>query len=357
MLIGYKNCTTCGTHALYDDAKSSTSSPFPGYRSEVLFGASGGGTVASDEPQGANCTVVSDTVRMAGRDAPRAEFLVCDNFSSGLRTQDPDGIFGIGSVGDAFWDYFRQNETSYKSIYWILVDSGQIPSAEFGFSFISDGQGCSGKNHKRGKGKAKGKEKGQVGRAGVLTLGGTDPSQYIPGTLRKIPLDWPLSESGKRWVVDVLGARVGSYLLTNSTDAVTLVDTGSATITTPDRNTTQELYARMSPSIIPLDDFGSWGAPCAELDRAARDVVFTVGSADQKVDVVVKKEYVNVGPFPGKPGYCQGVYVDPERVAREPIHGRPAWIHGTPWLRSYYTVWNAQDRTLGFATPAHRDRN
>jgi hypothetical protein len=71
--------------------------------------------------------------------------------------------------------------------------------------------------------------------------------------------------------------------------------------------------------------------------------------------VVVKKKYINVGEFPGKPGICQGVFTDPGRVAREPINGRPAWIFGTPWLRSYYTVWNAVDRTLGFATPSHED--
>ncbi|KAL1838027.1 hypothetical protein VTJ49DRAFT_3121 [Mycothermus thermophilus] len=335
MLIGHKNCTTCGNHPLYDETKSSTSSLLPGHRLQMTFGSQGGGTTSSDEVQGANCTVMTDTVSMAGRAASAAELLVCDTYSSGLREQDPDGIFGIGSVGDMVWDPFRPNETYYKSIYWILVDSGQIPGPEFSFSFISDGRGRGG----NGKGKGKGKgSNGHGSRAGVLTLGGTDPSQYIAGTLRKIPVNWELSSSRQRWVVDVIGARIDGFTLTNSTDAVTLVDTGTATIITPDRNTTEELYARMSASIVPLDDRGSWGAPCDELDRAARDIVFTVGNATQHANVVVKKEYVNVGPFPGRLGYCQGVYTDPERVAREPIRGRPAWIFGTPWLRSYYTL-------------------
>jgi hypothetical protein len=165
----------------------------------------------------------------------------------------------------------------------------------------------------------------------------------------------PLSEQRARWVVDVRGARVGGYTLTNSTDAVTLVDTGGATIITPDKETTQELYGRMSDQIKPLDTRGAWGAPCDVLDRAVRDVTFTVGSAAQHVDAVVKKEYINVGEYAGKPGICQGVFTDPDRVAREPINGRPAWIFGTPWLRSYYTLWNGVERTIGFATPSHRD--
>jgi hypothetical protein len=336
MLIAHKNCTTCGNQPLYDPSKSSTSSPLPGYKIEATFNSGGGGTRGGNETQGGNCTALTDVVRMGGRGVT-ADFLACDTYSSGLREQDPDGLFGMPSTSYANWMFF-DNSTRHTPVYWHLVQSGQLPSAEFGISLVAD-------------------RKGPNGRAGVITLGGTDRSQYIPGTLKKIPLNWPLSESRWRWVVDVRGARVEGFSLTNSTDAVTLVDTGFPTIVTPDRNTTAELYGRLSPQFRPLDEFGSWGAPCAVVDRAARDVTFTVGSAEQKTDVVVKKKYFNVGPYPGMPGICQGVYADPARVAREPINGRPAWIFGSPWLRSYYTVWNGVDRTLGFATPAHKDRN
>ncbi|KAH6847236.1 aspartic peptidase domain-containing protein [Chaetomium sp. MPI-CAGE-AT-0009] len=343
MLIAHKNCTTCGSHPLYDPAKSQTFSAQPGYQLEVTFGSQGGGTKSTPEVQGANCTVITDTVRMGDRGVA-SEFLICDNYSSGLREQPPDGIFGLGSTPYAVWNEIEGVTTQYEPVFWNLVNSGQLPGPEFSFSFTPDHRGSGG------------------GRAGVLTLGGTDRSQYIPSTLRKIPLNWPLSESRWRWVVDVRGARVGgdrdghAAALANSTDAVTLVDTGGATIITPDRETTRELYGRMSPDIRPLDERGAWGAPCDVLDRVARDVTFTLGSAGSHVDAVVRKEYVNVGEYPGMPGICQGVYTDPDRVAREPIRGRPAWIFGTPLLRSYYTVWNGVDRTLGFATPSQRDR-
>ncbi|KAK3303049.1 aspartic peptidase domain-containing protein [Chaetomium strumarium] len=319
MLIAANNCTTCGTHPRFDPSKSSSFSPQPGFRITMYFNSGGGGTINGPQQQNANCTVVTDTVRMVDRPTSGSQLLICDTYSNLLREQTPDGLFGLSSTPTSLWGI-----------------EPNLPTPEFSFSYIPS-HGPNGR------------------RDGVLTLGGTDRSQYIPSTLRKIPLNWPLSESGMRWVVDVRGARIDGYTLHNSTDAVTLIDTGSAVVSTPDHETTAELYARMSDAIQPIDERGAWGAPCDELDRAVRDVVFTVGSPGQKVDVVVKKKYMNVGEYPGKPGICQGVFVDPERVAREPINGRPAWIFGTPWLRSYYTVWNGVDRTIGFATPSRPD--
>ncbi|KAH6615547.1 aspartic peptidase domain-containing protein, partial [Chaetomium sp. MPI-SDFR-AT-0129] len=352
MLVAQNNCTTCGNHTLFEPSKSSTFSPQPNRTLLITFGQ-GAGTVSSPEVQGANCTVVTDTLRMAGLapggDNPTSEFAICSTYSSGLRDQPPDGLFGLSSTPTSFWN---ETEGEFTPIYWGLVKTGQIPGPEFSFSFVPSKK-----------------------PSGVLTLGGTDRSLYLPNTLRKIPLNWELSSSRWRWVVDVLGARVSttnppttsppdgasspnwSPPLNGSLDAVTLVDTGGASITTPDRETTAAIYALMSPAIQPLDNFGSWGAPCALLERVARDVLFTVGNATHKVDAVVRREYVNVGEYPGKPGVCQGVFTDPGRVAREPVRGRPAWIFGTPWLRSYYTVWNGVERTMGFATLVGLDRD
>ena len=181
MLIAHNNCTTCGDHVLFDPDASSTFSALPGHKGEITFGSSGGGTVAGSEVQGANCTAITDTVRMAGRGVP-SEFMICDNFSSGLREQPPDGLFGMGLLLDAEWGVGPNLTDPYKTIYWHLVETGQIPAPEFSFSFISECKECGG--HK-GKGNGKGKC-----RDGVLTLGGTDRSQYIPSTLKKIPLSW-----------------------------------------------------------------------------------------------------------------------------------------------------------------------
>lgn len=334
LLLPGNNCTNCGQqHNHFAPSRSDTFLRRPGYDVETFFGAAGGGTVPYVEPQGANCTVVTDTVRLAGRSAPGQEFLLCHSYSTGLRVQHADGIFGLGTLPSGTWP--GGDETDFKTAYWQLVDNGQLCRPEFAFSFVGGAR-----NDKK--------------RSGVLTLGGTDPSLYRPRTLQTIPLDWPLSESGNRWVVGVRAARVGRDLADSTSDGVALVDTGAAVVVTPDAETARELYGRMSHLIRPLDDgLGAWGAPCAVLDRAARDVSFRLGSVEGRaVEVVLKREYINVGEYPGKPGICQGVFLSPEMPAREPIRGRPAWILGNPLLRSYYTVWNAAERTLGFAAPA-----
>ncbi|KAK4111684.1 acid protease [Canariomyces notabilis] len=333
LLLPRSNCTTCGGHHnLFDPSSSGTFSAQPGVWIEGLFAGATGHTIPSTDPQGANCTAVIDTVHVGDRQAQQQQFLLCDVYSPGLAEQLADGIFGLGSTRRFSFGPW----TNFSTAYGNLLDSGTLRRPEFGFSLIETNT-----------------------RSGRLTLGGTDPSLYIPGTLKTIPLDWPLSESRGSWVVGVQGARIGGSLLANSTDSVTLVDTGAAVVVTPDVETTRNLYALMSDQIQPIAGCrGCWGAPCDVLDQAVRDVTFTLGGAgdgglgQEQVDVTLDKAFINVGEYPGVPGLCQGVFLDPPRPAREPLQGRRAWIVGSPLLRSYYTVWNSEERTLGFASPS-----
>lgn len=313
-------CTDCGEqHHLFKPSTSTTFSTQPGYPLQVYFGTTAGA------PEGANCTAVSDTVRMAGHSAMQQQFLLCHTYSQGLRVHPPDGLFGLGSTLMNTW--YGPNE-QFKAAYWQLVENGELPRPEFSFSFV-----------------------GNAHRDGVLTIGGTDPSLYWANSLKKIPLDWPLSESRNRWVVGVTAAKLGGYQLANSTNAVALVDTGTPNMITPDWETAHELYGRMSDQIKPINDQGSWGAPCAVLDRVACEVWFTLGSGADKVEVYLKKEHINTGEYPGKPGICEAILASPlqGQPAREPINGRPAWIFGNKLLKGYYTVWNGADRTMGWA--------
>lgn len=264
-------------------------------------------------------------MRMAGRSALQQQFLLCDTYSEGLRVHTPDGLFGLGSTLNNEW--YGQN-ASFKAAYWQLVENGQLPRPEFSFAFVGNGQ-----------------------RDGVLTIGGTDPSLYRKHTLKKVPLDWPLSESRNRWVVPVTSAKIGGHRLNNSSNAVALVDTGTPNMVTPDWETAVEIYGRMSRRIVPIDDVGTWGAPCAVLDRVACEVWFTLGSGADRVNVYLKKQHINTGEVPGKPGICAAIFASPLQgfPSREPTQGRPAWIFGNKLLKGYYTVWNGADRTLGWA--------
>ncbi|KAK4220617.1 aspartic peptidase domain-containing protein [Podospora fimiseda] len=77
------------------------------------FGQTGGRTVPYSTPQGANCTPVSDTLTIAGRQIPNQQFLLCDYYSEGLIEQFADGLMGLASVPTGKWPNL---EGGYESI-------------------------------------------------------------------------------------------------------------------------------------------------------------------------------------------------------------------------------------------------
>lgn len=212
-------------HHLFDPSQSSTFSTQPGVRFEGVFAFSGGDTIPSTDNRGANCTAVTDTLHVGDREALQQQFLLCDSYHDPLAAQLADGILGLSSV----LNYTLGLWANWMTPYGNLVDSGELARPEFGFSYIETPT-----------------------RAGRLTLGGTDRTLYIPGTVKTIPLDWPLSETRGSWVVGVHGARIGGALLANSTDSVTLVDTAPPSSSRPTsrraRPCTRSCRTRSSPS-------------------------------------------------------------------------------------------------------------
>ena len=173
--------------------------------------------------------------------------------------------------------------------------------------------------------------------------------------IRKVKLEEELSKSRGGWVVETRWEggdndhdHDGGGEEAQET-AVALLDTGSAVMVTPDFDTARRLYGSMSRDIRPIDSLGSWGVECEVWEKMGRDVKFVVGgSGGEKVEVVVKKEFLNVGEYPGQPGICQGLFLHPLTQAREPLRGRPAWIFGNALLRGYVTVWNWEEMSVGF---------
>ncbi|KAK4192330.1 hypothetical protein QBC35DRAFT_424699 [Podospora australis] len=349
LILPRSNCTTCGAqHNLFNPSSSTSFSPLPNLSADMQFGNSGGGTVPSPNPQIANCTAVTDTLSI-GTTAARGvqqQFLLCDHYSEGLATQQADGLFGLSFLPVEYWPVppSASVPANFSTAFWNLVNSNPAWSPTFSFSFSPDG------------------EKNQ------LTLGGTDTSLYDPPTVQTVPLDKELSEMRNGWVVNLIHVSVHgrSVEFTNSTnplpprslfhqfpdeeeqekdiDHVALLDTGSAISVAPDNRTAGALYAAISPLIQPLDDLGSWGAPCEVLDRVATDVTFTIGDAE----IVLDRKYFNVGEFPGQPGVCQAVISHSVQAAREPLRQRPAWIIGNAVLRGYSSVWDGKEGTVGF---------
>ncbi|KAK1833457.1 hypothetical protein QBC39DRAFT_346076 [Podospora conica] len=334
LLIPSSTCTNCNKTRVFNATRSSTFSAAPGLEIDLQFGTAGD-TVPIDYPEVANCTVVTDTITIGHASTAAKQFLLCDTYGPALAAQPADGIFGLGTATTASWD----GVNSFQTIYQALVNSGQLPSAVFGFHLIP------------------GQKFGSQ-----LTLGGVDKSRS-KGPTRYARLDRPLSEGKMSWVIDVVSTTVKNGLpapvpaINGSNLAVTgvsLLDGATSYCITPDLATARDLYARVSPAIVPIDTKGSWGAPCATLDAAAKDIVFRVGKAgelDGLIDVTIPKKFFNLGPYAGLPGICQALFANPPGLAREPLFGRPAWVFGGPWVKPYYTEWNYVDMSIGFSTP------
>ncbi|KAH8881383.1 acid protease, partial [Thozetella sp. PMI_491] len=305
ILIPRNNCTTCSNHNLFDPHKSTTFSPLPGNDTEILF-ATGGDTIPFVEYQGANCSIVTDTVSLRGLTVPNQRVILCDSYGPALASQPIDGIIGLGPA-----------------------DS--LPCAEFGLYYVPG-----------------------VRDGAELTLGGTDPSKYH-GHISTIPLNKNLSVHAEQWVMDIPAIYINGMPVPDSSNenqprrlSAAIMDTGTSFMMVPDFNYTKDIYALISSDIQPIDEAGTWGAPCQLIDVVARDVTITLGREGALINVTLPKETFNLGEYPGKPGICQAVFVSSIQPSRAP-DGTPGWVFGSPLLKYYYTAWNGLALTMGFA--------
>ncbi|KAK3346861.1 aspartic peptidase domain-containing protein [Lasiosphaeria hispida] len=345
LLLPRSNCTSCGAHNLFNQTASSTFSPAPAIPFNPVFGT-GGTTLPLSPPQGASCSVVTDTISLGGGlGVPQQQFLLCDTYGDALASQPADGILGLGSAPTSSFD----GTSTFSTLYWSLVSSRQLPGPEFSFSYLP----------------------GQL-QGSQLTLGGVDKSR-LEGGVKTVKLEAELTEATQSWVVGVKGVKVRGKRVERCAGqaGVALVDTGTAFVMTPDLETARDIYAEISGEIHPIDELGSWGAACNTLDRVARDVTFVVGGGNAtaaaaadgrdgggafEADITIPKRFFNLGEYPGRPGVCQAVLLHPREPARDPIRQRPAWVLGSPAFKAYYTVWNGADMTIGFAKPATKGR-
>ncbi|KAJ4163060.1 hypothetical protein NW754_014483 [Fusarium falciforme] len=128
------------------------------------------------------------------------------------------------------------------------------------------------------------------------------------------------------------------------TQAVSLLDTGTAFIMAPDHQTAKDMYAAISPEIKLLDKLGVWGAPCNVMEKLKPELTFTVGSGDKLVNLTMPADAFNLGEHPDHPGKCQGVILhSPEPISKLAT----VWVIGSPVLKGYYTVWDGQNLELG----------
>lgn len=316
---------------MFDSSKSTTFSSKPGYNISTDFDT-GGKSVPYAVAQSAGGSVVTDTVTIGNLTVSNQTFLLCDTFAEAFEEMPSiDGIFGLGPPG--FSHFSTKTNTSFSTWFWTLVGNGDVPEPLFSI-YLNSGEGSA---------------------PGEITLGGVNKDRY-EGELKKVDFNMTVSALGGGWFVDSPQFYINGKTVTDSSNGgapfpagVSLADTGTAFLQTPDYQTAKDIYAAISEDITQIDPLGVWGAPCDKVEALEPELTFTLGFREQAVNLTVPKDAFNLGEYPGHPGICQTLFLNPV----EPVDERISiWILGSPLLKAYYTVWdggNPEQYYLGIA--------
>ena len=95
----------------------------------------------------------------------------------------------------------------------------------------------------------------------------------------------------------------------------------------------------ISPSIVPVGEFGAYGIPCDEISSlpAQLDFQFT-SQAGNPFNLTVPSSELNVGPFSDNSTMCQTF-----------INALDTDIIGGSLLKHYYSLWDLSGSRIGFA--------
>ncbi|KAF9875070.1 hypothetical protein CkaCkLH20_07336 [Colletotrichum karsti] len=319
LIIPATNCTTCASHlALFNSSTSSTFSSLPGYNVTTAFGT-GGKSVPYAVAQPANGNVVTDSVTIAGHTVANQTFLLCETYAEAFNEMPIDGIFGLGPPG--FSHFSEATNASFSTWFWSLVQNGDVPEPLFSI-FLNSGEGSA---------------------PGELTLGGVNKDRY-EGEIANVDFNMTVVALGKEWFIDSPEFYVNGKTVTDSSNdgaafpaGVSLLDTGTAFLQTPDYQTAKDIYAAISSDITQIDELGVWGAPCDVVEKLEPELTFTIGSGSQALNLTVPKGAFNLGEYPGHEGICQTLFLNPVAPISELAS---IWVLGGPLLKGYYTVWN-----------------
>ncbi len=220
LLLPRNNCTTCGTHRLFNSAKSGTFQNVPGTDFPFAF-STGADQFPIPMSEGGSGHIVTDVVELNGLKSSQQRWVLGDVYADIFANMLPDGILGMSPA--------NASNIGEMPFYWNLYYSGQLQSPKFSW-FINPG-------HKLG---------------GELTLGGVDKTKY-DGPLTTIALNATISTLAGAWAMDQRSVFIGGRAVLNSTSGkpfdlgISGLDTGTAFIQPPDAQVTKDLYAAISP--------------------------------------------------------------------------------------------------------------
>lgn len=160
---------------------------------------------------------------------------------------------------------------------------------------------------------------------GELTFGGYDSSKF-EGDLKYVKLD-----AATYWKITMDKISAGDFEKTSDDKITAIVDSGTSLLAGPKKDIAKIAAAvGAKPNII-----GEYTIDCKTLDDIP-DVTFTIGGVDYTI--------------PGKKTViqAQGTCLFAFMGIDFPPPG-PQWILGDVFMREYYTVFNYNDKTIGFA--------
>ncbi|KAG8702444.1 hypothetical protein FRC08_003483 [Ceratobasidium sp. 394] len=290
------SCETCSKQRKFDRKLSSS---FYDYNESYYAEFATGVGVDPSTSESLIYSAVQDVVSIAGLAPVATDFYLITNQTSGFWDDPFDGVFGMGYIANGT---FFQN----------LVQHG-LP-AVMGFYLAPKAIG-----------------------GAEMTIGGVDDAKLEGKTVAYIPIAkgawgfWQLESS--------------QFAVNGETNAAlkqvrqVYFDTGTANVQFP-KNTTEALYALISPKINAFGDKGAYGLPCSEVStvKARIDLTFTDQSG-KPVVLSIPPEELSVGPFKSNPEICQTLI----------NAGFDQNFVGGSLLKHYYSIWDQANARMGFA--------
>eukprot|EP00929_Paragymnodinium_shiwhaense_P028466 TRINITY_DN1648_c0_g1_i5.p2 TRINITY_DN1648_c0_g1~~TRINITY_DN1648_c0_g1_i5.p2 ORF type:complete len:384 (+),score=99.78 TRINITY_DN1648_c0_g1_i5:60-1211(+) len=280
------DCDNCKTGSPRYDASKSSTYAKDGKSFQIQYGTGS-----------CNGFIGKDSVSLGGLTVTGASFAQISHEAADVFGQAPfDGILGLGPAAAAV--------DKVPMPMQLLVDQGKIQHNVFAF-YLSSG-----------------------GKAGsTLSLGGPD-SQFYTGDFHYVPVA-AAAKLLPYWLVSASDVKIGGESMGCNflTGCEMVVDTGTSVIAGP-------------PSAVNkwISKIGKVNQDCSGVDKLPT-VTFSMGGKD-----------FDLGPEFYVIKVSQGGQTQCELGIQAINAGVPIYILGDPFLRKYYTVWDADQKRVGFAT-------
>ncbi|KAI0675319.1 acid protease [Trametes maxima] len=288
-------CKSCTQKNKFDPAKSSTF--VRGNRVSTLPFATGVGVdPVVDDDYVLTIRSATDTVTVGGVAAKGVSLFTIIDQTPKFNLDPFLGIQGMGSSAEGF--FAAVVKTGLPSLFSLFVTPNKVGNAE-------------------------------------LLIGGIDKTKF------KGDLIYADQTGEGDWEVESSQISVNGKTTSRLKRRRNIIfDSGTSNILF-DTQTTEAMYALISPDIKPFDDEpGAYGLPCSKIGSLPAKIDFTFTSqAGKAFNLTIPSEELNVGPFSSDPSTCQTLINAFDGLE----------LVGGSLLKHYYSVWDVGGQRMGFA--------